>query len=340
MTEPVALPITEASQVGEARRAATALAGRLGFDETARGKVALVATEAATNLVKHAGGGELVLRTLERGRSCGLEILALDRGPGMADVSRCLADGFSTAGSSGNGLGAMSRLGDEFDIHSAPGLGCAVAVRLWSDPHPARRMPGRWEVGAVCLPKRGEAACGDAWATVELEGRWLVLVADGLGHGPLAAAAAREAVRVFHEQAAAGPAEVMRAAHAALRSTRGAVVGVAEVDPERRCLTFVGVGNVAGVVATPGAGRSLVSHNGTVGHEARKIQEFTYPWPQGALLVMHSDGLASHWSLESYRGLADRDAGLIAGVLYRDFRRDRDDVTVVVARECPEEGRP
>ena len=83
----------------------------------------------------------------------------------------------------------------------------------------------------------------------------------------------------------------------------------------------------------------MVSHNGTVGHVTRKVQEFVYPWLPGALVIMHSDGLGTQWSLERYPGLALRDPALIAGVLYRDFQRGRDDVTVLVAREAAR-GRP
>ena len=64
------------------------------------------------------------------------------------------------------------------------------------------------------------------------------------------------------------------------------------------------------------------------------IQVFTAPWPAGALVLLHSDGLASHWTLDRYPGLSARYPTLVAGVLYRDHRRGRDDTTVVVAREA------
>ncbi len=322
--------VTEASQVGQARRTAAALARRLGFDETEAGKVALAVTEAATNLVKHGGGGEVVLRGLEHGGECGIEMLALDRGPGMADLSRCLRDGFSTAGSPGTGLGAIARLSGLFDAYTRPQAGTTLLARLWA--RPAAVQTGDLEVGALHLPKPGEAVCGDAWAVDEQGDRGLLLVADGLGHGPDAAAAAREAVRVFRDCVTSDPAEIVRRAHAALRGTRGAALAVAELNFVARVVRYVGVGNIAGTVFAEGASRSLVSHNGTVGHEVRKVQAFEYPFPEGALLVMHSDGLATHWRLEKYPALAGRHPGLIAGVLYRDFKRGRDDVTVLAVR--------
>ena len=333
---PIVLAINDATMAGEARRAAVALAGRLGFDETERGKVAIVATEAATNLSKHANGGEIVLLGLESGTIGGVDVLALDRGPGMSNVDRCRSDGYSTAGSPGAGLGAMARLSAPFDIHSLPGLGTASVARLWAKPRPEGRTLCGLDFGAVSIPLAGEEVCGDSWAIDDADGRAVVLVADGLGHGLQAAEAAREAVRVFRETAPLGPAEVIRMAHAALRSTRGAALAVARIDRERGEVQFAGVGNISGVILNPAdeASRtSMVSHNGTVGHTIRKIQEFIYPWPPGSLLVMHSDGMATQWQVSRYAGLGASHPGLVAGVLYRDFRRSRDDVTIVVVRE-------
>jgi anti-sigma regulatory factor (Ser/Thr protein kinase) len=315
---------------------AIALAGRLGFDEPGCGKAALVVTEAATNLVKHARAGELLLHTAEQDRIGGLEILALDRGPGMADLSRCLRDGFSTAGSAGTGLGAIVRLSDFFDIHTVVPSGTAVLARLWSQPVPADAPAAMLEIGTVHLPKPKEEVCGDGWAVHQQAARSMILVADGLGHGPVAAEAAREAVRIFRENNGLSLVEMVQYIHAALRSTRGAAVALAEVNLDARELRFAGVGNIAGTIFASATSRSMVSHNGTVGHQVRKVQEFVYPFPRGALLVMHSDGLATHWRLEQYAGLAARHPSLIAGVLYRDFRRDRDDVTVVAARAAAE----
>ncbi|QEH34526.1 Serine/threonine-protein kinase RsbT [Aquisphaera giovannonii] len=326
--------VDEATRVGEARRLAASMAERLGFGGGTRSDLAIVVTEAATNLLKHATGGRLVLRPIDELGAAGVEVLALDRGPGMADVGRCLADGFSTAGSPGNGLGAIRRLSTGFDIHSSPS-GTAMLARLVEGPPAARGTHPRSGLGVVNQALDGEEVSGDAWAVEEREGRTLIAVADGLGHGLPASEAAREAVRTFRDRAADGPGAVLAAAHDALRKTRGAAMAVAEIDHLRGRLCYAGVGNISGsIVAGPECrGTGLVSHNGTVGHAVRKIQEFAHPWPAGALLVMHSDGLGTQWRLGAYAGLASRSPSLIAGVLYRDFRRERDDVTVLAARE-------
>jgi anti-sigma regulatory factor (Ser/Thr protein kinase) len=308
------LPVTEISQVAEARRAATGLADQLAFDEADIGTIALIVTEAATNLAKHATGGEILLYALQSGEVGGIQVLALDKGPGIASAAQALRDGYSTTGSPGTGLGAMARLATLFDIHSVPGAGTALLASLWSKPSSNTRPPPL-EVGALSLPKPGEVVCGDRWAVAWFPDRTLILVADGLGHGPGAAEAAMEAVQTFHERAALTPVAIVESIHAALRSTRGAAVAVTEIAPSSE------------------GSRQMVSHNGTAGHSARRIQEFTYPWSSDALLVLYSDGLVSHLHPERYPGLLKHNPDLIAATLYRDYTRGRDDVTVVVARE-------
>ena len=333
MRKSVLLPVEEANQVGEARRLATALARDLGFSETEAGKVAIVVSEAGGNLAKYARGGELLLRRLEHKGVMGIEVMALDRGPGMTNVAECLRDGYSTGGGPGTGLGAIARLSRLFDVHSIPGVGTAVLCHLWSKPLPKSFQGEPLEVGAVCLPKSGEKISGDLWSIDQGPSRSRILAVDGLGHGTLAAEASMEAMRIFLNHPRLGPAAMVEAMHAGLRSTRGAAVGVAEVDIANKVIRFSGVGNIAGVILSTQGNHSMVSQNGIVGYNVRRIQEFSYPWPEGSLLVVHSDGLSGRWNIDSCHGLASRHPSLIAGVLYRDFGRGHDDVLVVVSKE-------
>jgi anti-sigma regulatory factor (Ser/Thr protein kinase) len=326
------LPVTEISQVAEARRAGTGLADQLAFDEADIGTIALIVTEAATNLAKHATGGKILLYALQSGDVGGIQVLALDKGPGLANAAQALRDGYSTTGSPGTGLGAMQRLATLFDIHSVPGAGTVLLARLWSKPLSNSRPPPL-EIGALSLPKPGEVVCGDRWAVAWFPERTLILVADGLGHGPGAAEAAMEAVQTFHERATLTPVAIAESIHSALRSTRGAALAVTEIAPLQEAIRFAGLGNISGVVLSSEGSRHMVSHNGTAGHSARRIQEFTYPWSSDAVLVLYSDGLVSHLHSERYPGLLKHNPDLIAATLYRDYTRGRDDVTIVVARE-------
>lgn len=325
----VVVPVAEPSRVAEARRLATSLALAAGFAEDDAGRISLAATEAATNLAKYSKQGELLLNTIHRGSGMGLEIISVDKGPGIADLDNCLRDGHSTSGSPGTGLGALRRLASVFDIYSASGIGTTVLCRFW--PRQTSRVNCPLEVGAVAVPYPGESACGDNWAVRQDPDCLSVMVADGLGHGPLAAEAASRAVEAFR-QAPGTPTEILRRAHGPMRSTRGAAAAVARIDLDHALVRYAGIGNITGLISAPLGNRYMVSHAGILGHEPIRVQEFSYPLPPDALLVMYSDGLTSHCSPDSWPGLRGHDPSLIAGMLYRLCSRGRDDATVLVAR--------
>jgi anti-sigma regulatory factor (Ser/Thr protein kinase) len=328
--------IDDSAHIAAVRRAAKRAAESLEFSETRAGQVALVVTELGTNLVKHATRGEMLLRVLDEhvAEGVGLEVLAVDRGPGIPDVALSRRDGYSTAGTLGHGLGAVQRQSDFLDIYTQPS-GTAILARVWRDGRPSTRSR-RLEIGAIQVCATGEQVCGDDWTARLREERLAVIVADGLGHGLSAHEAARRATLAFegvHEEA---PGVIVGALHAALRSTRGAAVAVTILDLERGIARYSGLGNIAGMILGPGLRRhSMVSQNGTAGHTAPRIQEFQYPFPPQSILLMHSDGLATHWDVGTYPGLLVRHPSLIAGVLYRDFSRRRDDVTIVVVKSPP-----
>ena len=323
--------ISESSHVAQVRRFTSELAEDSGFNESQAGGVALVTTELATNLLKHANSGEIVVRPIVERGIAGVELLALDKGSGIANLAESLRDGYSTAGSAGTGLGAIARLAAEFDIQTQPGKGTAVMARLWAGKI-AEAFDDQLSVGAICKPMAGETRCGDGWGCELLADRCILVLVDGLGHGTGAAAAAELAVASMRQHRTKAPAAIVENAHNALRATRGAALAVAEVDLSQRSLRYCGVGNISATIVTGDNLRHLVSYNGTAGHEARKIVEFSYPWSANALLIMHSDGLMTRWNLQAYPGLLQRHPSLIAGVLYRDFVRGRDDVTVLAAK--------
>ena len=328
------LPISDSSQVPGARRAAAALARRAGFSDAYADRAGLIATELGTNLVKHGGGGELYLHSVRDALGADvLEVMALDKGQGIANTLLSLSDGYSTAGSAGTGLGAIRRLSDQFDLYSQPGRGTVVLSRLFFGPSPSGSRLKTVAIGAVTRPKRGEEVCGDHWSATHQRGQWQFVVADGLGHGPLAAEAATQATRLFRTTRSRALPDLLAAIHDALRSTRGAAVAIADLDLGKQLVRFSGVGNIAGAVVSAAGTKNMVSLNGTAGVEVRKVAEFSYPWPDDALLVLHSDGLVSHWNMDEYPGLSQRHPTVIAAVLCRDYDRGRDDVTIVVVKQ-------
>ena len=324
--------VTESSQIAQARRAVTAMAGRQGFNEEDAGRAALVAVEIFSNLVKHGGGGELIAQPLERGDSRGVGLIGLDKGQGIADLARCLRDGFSTGGSPGTGLGAINRMSQLFDVYSQPGHGTAVVAQLWPSARAPRALP--IEIGAIVVPKPQEVECGDAWCYVERAGGALVMGVDGLGHGLGASQAASMACEVFMTEKTRAPAAVLERIHANLRTTRGAAAIVIDIDWDRRQLLAAGIGNLVAAIVEGNAAKRIPSYNGIVGHATPRIRELSYAITPAATVVFHSDGLTAAWQPERYPGLMQHPCATIAAVLYRDCKRGRDDSMVVALRRA------
>jgi anti-sigma regulatory factor (Ser/Thr protein kinase) len=311
--------IDDSSKVGEARRAAHTLAN-FEFNAELSAKVAIAVNELANNLLLHAAGGELLLQILGEGESAAVELLAIDRGPGMADVSRCMSDGYSTGGTQGTGLGAVRRLASEFDIYSAPGEGTIVMARFGA------RSQLRY--GAINIAMAGEIDCGDAWHVVTDASGIAVMVVDGLGHGTFAAEAARACIDAFRRSPGDSPRDILQRADGSMSKTRGGAAAVARFS--NGSLTYAGVGNISGYLVSADKSQGLVSHNGTLGMHPRPGQQLDYAVAPHSLLILHSDGLSARWDLKQRPELLRAHPALVAGVLYRDHGRDRDDATVVV----------
>jgi anti-sigma regulatory factor (Ser/Thr protein kinase) len=331
----IAFPVNESSQVGEARRAAHRVAEGANLGESALGSLNIIVTELGTNLHKHAKEGELIIRCLESGNRAGVEVVSIDRGPGISDVARSLEDGYSTSGTQGNGLGSVKRLSSVFDVYSTP-QGTVLVSQVWNGALPeANREP---ETGAICLPYPGESRCGDAWSKATLGHSWAIAVMDGLGHGVDAANAAEQAITIFEENSGIAPNLALQKMHGALRATRGAAGFLLHVNLQDRKIVCSGIGNISGGTVQGESHKNFVSLNGTLGHQAHRFQEFVYEWPRSSLMFFHSDGLQTKWKLSAYPGLQVRHPSLIAAVLYRDFRRSRDDVTVLVVKDSTRGG--
>jgi anti-sigma regulatory factor (Ser/Thr protein kinase) len=325
------IPVIEASQPSAGRFAARDAAGVAGFNHEDSYRAGLIATELATNLVKHATGGELLVRDIPGGADPAIEILAIDRGPGIADLSRSMSDGHSTAGTSGTGLGAVRRLADDFDIYSERTRGTVVLARLRARRARETASP-ILSIGAVSVAMNGEQVCGDGWQVFQRPDSVMLVVADGLGHGLHANEASVAAIATIDPRSESDLSARLRVMHDGIRHTRGVAAAIADVNLKPPLVKFAGVGNISGTIYRSGVTRHTVSLNGTLGHEARLFREYSYPWDSDAMVVMHSDGLGTHWSLDDYRGLCQRHPAIVAAVLYRDFSRQRDDVTVVVGR--------
>ena len=311
-----------------------------GFSETEVGRVNLAVTEMATNLLKHAGanGGEFLVKPIceESGQTCGIELLCLDNGPGMADLARMMEDGVSTYGSMGQGLGAIKRQSDFFDIYSKRELGTVLLSRIYRKgkaPKSAARAKQKFQMGAVMVPKPGEKVSGDGYSMrLSHEGAYL-LILDGLGHGENAHEAANQGIRAFLQQPKESPSTMLREIHGTIKKTRGAVGAIAHWNAETSQLRFCGVGNISGRLFQPGVTKNLLSYNGTLGMAVpTTIHDHLHTWSGQTMLVLHSDGLKNRWDFSKYPELTRHDPTLVAAVLYKDNTRKLDDSLVIVVR--------
>ena len=318
--------VEEAATASAVRRTAERLATQLGLPERRAAALSIVVAETAGNLVKHADEGMVLVRPVRTLEQAGVEIVAIDRGPGMADLNRSVGDGHSTAGTLGIGLGSIVRQAGWSDIHSVPGKGTVLAAQIWPG-----EPPYAWAAG-LTRPLTGESVSGDAYASREIDGRAQLLMVDGLGHRGLAAAAANEAVRAFAEAPAGPPAIVVETLHRRMHHTRGAALAVAELDRTAGLVRYAGLGNISGTVLSPGGRRGMVSLPGIAGHQRRQLREYDYPLPPDAIVLMHSDGVVDRWNPADYPGLLTHSPIVIAATVLRDAGTRRDDAGVVVGR--------
>lgn len=366
-TEDVVWLRVDVALAAQARRAAADQARRAGFGPRRISEVELAVTEAATNLQRHAVDGALLIRLLRTPDEAAVEFLTIDSGPGMTDVAGALVDGTSSRGTMGVGLGTINRLADHFTIHSLPGRGTALTARFWATrPQEGGQRHPEQMVAGVTRPLGGESACGDSWAahtdhdTAPLPpprpraGRsfvpgtasstfsatavssrgpaLLVLMCDGLGHGPLAARAGDVARETFRRSRGRRPDDLVDELHTAMRGTRGAALGVARVELADRLVRFCGVGNISVFVVGDDRRRALSSAPGIVGHQLPTLRTFEEPLPPGGALVMHSDGLTPRWNMEDFSGLLGQSPVTIAAQILNQAAVRRDDAGIVVVK--------
>jgi anti-sigma regulatory factor (Ser/Thr protein kinase) len=321
------LQVEDASAVTACRNAARGLADRLRFPVARADQLALAVTEAASNLHKHATQGSLWLGVNRDGEPPGIDVVTIDAGPGLPDVAAALRDGHSTAGTLGIGLGAIRRLADSCDLYSRAGHGTALTARFRP---PGSRFPETPHGGGLIRPITGETECGDTYAAAYASDTITAIMCDGLGHGPLAAAAAAEGVSAFLEDPSGEPATLAGRVHRRMAGTRGGAIGIVKLGGG--VARYCGLGNIAASILGQGRRKSMISIPGIAGHRARTIRQFDYELPPGAAVILHSDGISARWEAAALPGLETRDPLLIAAVLLAEAGIHRDDAGILVLR--------
>jgi anti-sigma regulatory factor (Ser/Thr protein kinase) len=317
------LPVGDPSHVHAAVAMAGSAVTHAGLSTADRAACALIATELATNLARHARDGRLVATATDPGPAAWVQLAATDHGPGIPDVAGAMADGFSTANSLGGGLGACQRAAGVFDLFAAAGAGTVVIARTGPG---AAVAAGPARVGGILAAHPGEQESGDAWAVLEDAGGLTVAMVDGLGHGPDAAKAAAASLHTIAEAGPAGPVALLNQLNRQLAGGRGAVAGIARLAGGE--ISYGGIGNIGARLA----GHGLVSSMGTLGLGQRlRPQATAAPWRAHSLFAAHSDGIRSSWDLSRYPGVTRHDPAVMAALIWRDAATQADDAAVVIA---------
>lgn len=330
---PQFINVTDRRQVTKATNAAVELSEFLGFGKEQQSNLAIAISEAGTNLTKHTRGkgGEIIILAEKRFGSVCIEFIAIDNGPGIANTDIALTDLYSTTDTMGAGLGAIKRLMDEFYIYSYPDKGTVVMAKMWLNSRPA--LP-QIEYSVINKPKTYEEVSGDNWAIKEDIEPIRVLVVDGLGHGKDAAVSADKAVDIFLVNNA--PLDkLVTITDENLINIRGTVLSMAELFPEQEEINFISIGNIFSRIVIGDSVVTLFNHYGIVGVILPTLEIEKYTWPSMSLLIMHSDGLSTHWDLKDYPKLTYAHPSIIAAILYRDYNRGNDDIVIMVIRNNP-----
>ena len=325
--------LPDRSYQGIVRSELRKLAITAGFSGHRLGEIELIIAELTSNLVKHAVKGGMVLARTINVAGGGIELIALDDGPGIVQPSKMMEDGQSTKRTLGQGLGAIRRLSDIFDIYSLIGWGTIVFSRSYVNRnHPV--PSGVFEVNGISVSKKDEIKCGDAWSLREDEKYLKIAMIDGLGHGALANIAAMTAVETARRFPSDSPVSELRRMHESLKKTRGAVVTITHIDRKSRQLVYSGVGNIAMKVLSPGNIKGCFSYNGIVGHILpASLNNHQLAWNElSDVLIMHSDGINGRWDLVKYPGILHRHGTIVATAIYKDYDRGSDDSTVIIGK--------
>jgi anti-sigma regulatory factor (Ser/Thr protein kinase) len=327
--------ISHEADIYEAQVAVRQMATNIGFGPRVGEEIVLVATELATNLVRHAGGGDLRLQTLaENGRE-GIQLESRDNGPGIYDVERAFADGFSTASGPGYGLGAINRLMDELEISPASGdrSGVHITCRRWIRPADTQMVLNPFAIGVASRPHPLMPVNGDSFVVKQRGQKALVAVIDGLGHGQYAHRAAETARQYVETHFDAPLPSIFIGVSRACVATRGVVMAVALFDGVRETFSFASLGNIEARVFNSSDQAKLLITRGILGHTNKMPTVSEYPWDPHSVFVMHSDGLLSRWHWDDFKFVNELPSR-IAQRLLLSLARKEDDATVVVVKRA------
>jgi anti-sigma regulatory factor (Ser/Thr protein kinase) len=307
-----------------------------GFPKNRVAEVDIVVAEVTSNLIKYAGSGELLYRLVVCGDdNPALELLCIDNGPGMNDPVRMLKDGVSTGNTLGQGLGAIQRLSDSFELYSLKGWGTIVYAQLAVTKCELPAKPGI-RIRSFNVPKPGETVSGDGHLVKHGKDGVRIFVADGLGHGPAAHEAAAAGLQAFQSTHTESPVEMLRYVHEQVRKTRGMVGTIASYNKTNNEWSFCGIGNISNRTYAGLEFKNYMSYNGIIGlNIPGSMKDARIPGEKNQHLILCSDGIRTRWDLTKYPSVFKHDTIILAACLYKDFSRRTDDTSILIATVNP-----
>lgn len=308
------------------------LAAENGFSKIKLAHIDIIIAEITSNLLKYASGhAEILVAVVSQKASEYIEIISIDNGPGMLDLSKMVMDGVSTSNTMGHGLGSIKRLSDYFSVYSLKKWGTILLCRLYK--HEGFKELNQIQIRSLTVAKATETVSGDGSAYKLNDRYFKLLEMDGLGHGPEANDAVKEAVRAFQLCPYHSPSEIIRYIHEAIKKTRGGVGAVAVYDFHLKQWLVAGIGNITIKLVNAVEVKNLMSYNGTIGHNIPElILDQKIKTDNFKQVIMCSDGIKSRWELSKYPGIHRYDPSIIAAAIYKDYASHTDDMSVVIAK--------
>lgn len=308
------------------------LVSEAGFSDKRTSAIDIVVAEMASNLVKHGGGGEILVRMYSDDSNPYIELISIDNGPGMADPQRMMEDGVSTANTLGHGLGTIKRMSDFFQLYSLKDWGTILLSRVYKNEQPRTRKKPLAEIRQLVIAKPGEKVSGDGAYCDLNENRLRLFLGDGLGHGPEAHLAVQQAIAALAASNEDAPVDILRQLNIAVKKTRGLVGTAVVYDIKDKCWRVCGIGNIATRVHAV-VTKNCMSYNGIIGMNIpNTLNEQEIKSERGQVVIMCSDGIKTRWELQKYVGIFRYDLSILAAVIYKDFARRTDDMSVLACR--------
>lgn len=308
------------------------LAHRIGIPDLKRENMVLVASELVHNNIKHTGGRGLIQVWQQPGPI--LDILALDYGPGIANLAKAEEDGYSTSNTFGKGFGAIRRLSDESYIYTQPEhfghtkkwSGTVFLARFILGTH-KDFVPMKTGLFSRALSDKRHNGDRIYWQKNGNHLRWLHL--DGLGHGEEAQAATANLAMHFSQSDKLET--ILKKVDRQLVNTRGAVGIICEIDLAQRKLQLLGIGDMHAHIYDQEQMQLISFVPGILGKEHRSASPFQSALGKRSLVVTASDGTRRNWDTENFIGLFTHHPQLIAYTLGNIMGRISDDQSIFVS---------